>query len=74
MNLFTFSCKSKFCPSCSKIYTENWVSSLVSHIYMTFSLLTGFIRNFFFNNLQLLKNLSDGTYYSFKYSFKKIDI
>lgn len=75
-----FSCKSKFCPSCGKIYAENWASSLdsqllnVSHIHMTFSLPTGFIRNFFFNNQHLLKELSDATYSSIKYSFKKIGI
>ena len=75
-----FTCKSKFCPSCGVIYAEKWAQSLhaqlfnVKHLHITFSLPTGFIRDFFFKHNFELRALADAAYSSIKYTFKKIGI
>ena len=75
-----FTCKSKFCPSCGVIYAEKWAQSLhaqlfnIKHLHITFSLPTGFIRDFFFKHNFKLRALADAAYSSIKYTFKKIGI
>ena len=75
-----FSCKSRFCSSCGKVYAETWANNLSDnliqcpHRHAVFSLPTGWIREFFFLHRHLLKNLADASYLALKYSFKKLGI
>ncbi len=75
-----FSCKSRFCSSCGKIYAENWALNLkeqlfdVQHIHAVFSLPTGFCRDFFFSHRFKLQDLAKAAYQSLKYVFKKSGI
>jgi hypothetical protein len=75
-----FSCKSRFCSSCGKVYAETWANNLSNnliqcpHRHAVFSLPTGWIRKFFFLHRHLLKNLADASYLALKYSFKKLGI
>ena len=75
-----FSCKSRFCSSCGKVYAETWANNLSDnliqcpHRHAVFSLPTGWIREFFFLHRHLLKNLADASYFALKYSFKKLGI
>lgn len=75
-----FSCKSRFCSSCGKIYAEKWANNVSDslicchHRHAVFSLPKGWIRNFFFKNRQLLKKLAEASYLALKYSFKKLGI
>lgn len=80
MHIVGFSCKSRFCSSCGKIYAESWALKLkdelldVEHIHATFSLPDGFCRNFFFYNRHKLADLANAAHQSLKYSFKKLGI
>ena len=75
-----FSCKSRFCSSCGKIYAENWANQLstqlfnVPHLHMTLSLPKGPVRDFFFKNRFLLKDLAEAANQSIKYSFNKFGV
>lgn len=75
-----FSCKSRFCSSCGKIYAENWALNLQdslidsTHIHAVFSLPTGFIRDFFFKRRFKLADLANAAYKALKYAFKKVGI
>lgn len=75
-----FSCKSRFCSSCGRSYSEAWAHNLVnnlidcSHRHAVFSLPTGWIRNFFFKQRHLLKDLAEASYLALKYSFNKMGI
>lgn len=75
-----FSCKSRFCSSCGKIYSEKWADNVSNnlidchHRHAIFSLPKGWIRNFFFKNRELLKELADASYLALKYSFKRLGI
>lgn len=78
--ILPFTCKSKFCPSCGVVYAEKWAHSLqeqlfnVQHLHITFSLPTGFIRDFFFKYNYKLRELADAAYSAIKYTFKKMGI
>jgi len=80
MHIVGFSCKSRFCSSCGKIYAENWALNLkeqlfdVQHIHAVFSLPTGFCRDFFFSHRFKLQDLAKAAYQSLKYVFKKSGI
>ena len=71
-----FSCKSRFCPSCGKIYAENWALNIkdqlinATHIHATFSLPKGFVRN----HRHKLKNLAHAAYEALQYSFRKLGV
>lgn len=80
IHLSPFSCKSRFCPSCGKIYAENWALSLndqlldVAHVHATFSLPYGFCRDFFFFNRSKLSELAFAAQQAIKYTFNKLGI
>lgn len=75
-----FSCKSRFCTSCGKIYTQNCAFKLkeeflnVPHVHATFSLPTGFYRNFFFHNRSKLGDLANAAHQALKYTLRKLGI
>lgn len=75
-----FSCKSRFCPSCGKVYAENWAKKVSEtliecpHRHAVFSLPKGWIRDFFFKHRTLLKDLANASYLALKHSFKKLGI
>lgn len=75
-----FSCKSRFCSSCGRNYSDNWSNNIANslidchHRHATFSLPNGWIRDFFFNHRNLLKELAEASYLALKYSFKKLGI
>ena len=75
-----FSCKSRFCSSCGKNYSETWAHNVANslidcqHRHASFSLPSGWIRNFFFRHRHLLKDLAEASYLALKYSFKKLGI
>ena len=64
-----FTCKSRFCTSCGKIYTDNWIDNMlgnlinVKHRHIVFTLTYGQLLSILFNKLhnnlyfQLLWNL-----------------
>jgi len=59
-----FTCKSKFCVSCAKIYIDNWVNRVVKiifpvrHRHVIFTIPEE-LRPIFYTNRELLKDLSD---------------
>ena len=59
-----FTCKSKFCVSCSKIYIDNWVNRVIKiifpvrHRHVIFTVPEE-LRPIFYTNRELLKDLSD---------------
>jgi len=75
-----FSCKSRFCSSCGKIYAENWANKIsedliqCDHRHAVFSIPQGWIRDFFFKRRELLADLANASYLALKYSFKKLSI
>lgn len=75
-----FSCKSRFCSSCGKVYAEKWAESIsesifnCQHRHAVFSLPTGWIRDFFFKRRHLLADLANASYKALKYSFRKLKI
>lgn len=80
MHIVGFSCKSRFCTSCGKIYAQNWAFKLkeellnVPHMHATFSLPTGFCRNFFFHNRSKLSDLANAAHQALKYTLRKLGI
>lgn len=72
-----FSCKSRFCSSCGKIYAESWANKVSEdliqsqHRHVVFSLPVGKIRDFFFKRRHLLKDLANASFLALKYCFKK---
>ena len=75
-----FSCKSRFCSTCGRVYSESWAHNIANnlidcpHRHATFSLPAGWIRNFFFKHRHLLKDLAEASYFALKYSFKRMGI
>lgn len=75
-----FSCKSRFCSSCGRNYSDKWANNISNslidchHRHATFSIPSGWIRNFFFKHRHLLKELAEASYLALKYSFKKLGI
>ncbi|WP_281832958.1 IS91 family transposase, partial [Propionigenium maris] len=75
-----FSCKSRFCSSCGRAYSETWAHNLTnnlincSHRHAVFSLPNGWLRNIFFKKRHLLKDLAEASYLALKYSFNKMGI
>lgn len=69
-------CKTKFCPCCSKIYTENWSNKLnqqminQKHKHLLFTIPKE-LRSFFLNNRELLTSISDSLNAVFKDHFWK---
>ena len=69
-------CKTKFCPCCSKIYTENWANKLnqqminQKHKHLLFTIPKE-LRSFFLNNRELLTAVSDSLNSVFKDHFWK---
>ncbi|GAV24952.1 IS91 family transposase, partial [Carboxydothermus islandicus] len=59
-----FTCKSRFCNRCGKIYIEKWVEKQterileVGHRHIVFTIPEE-LRNIFYHNRELLKDLSD---------------
>lgn len=59
-----FTCKSRFCARCGKVYTDKWLEKLLSkianvrHIHIVFTIPKEF-RGFFFRNPRFLKDLAD---------------
>jgi len=58
-----FTCKSRFCPSCGKVYVDNWIEDFVNriintkHKHMVFTIPEG-MRDIFLRNRKLLEILS----------------
>lgn len=75
-----FSCKSRFCASCGKLYADSWATKVSNeiidcqHRHAVFSLPKGWIRNFFFKRRELLADLANASYSAFKYTFNKLGI
>lgn len=57
-----FTCKSRFCPSCGKVYVDNWIEDFVNriinakHKHMVFTIPEG-MRDIFLRNRKLLEIL-----------------
>ena len=75
-----FSCKSRFCSSCGKVYAESWANNVsetlidCQHRHAVFSIPKGWLREFFFDKRELLKELANASYLALKYVFKKMKI
>ena len=67
-------CKSKFCPSCGKIYAENIANNFLNkmikqnHRHILFTI-PSYLWNFFKGNFQLLTLISDSLFNIFKSHF-----
>lgn len=71
-----FTCKSKFCNRCGRLYTMKWAEKQrenmlrVVHRHSVFTI-PGELRNFFYSKRELLKELQDGVYEVIKYWYSK---
>ena len=71
-----FSCKSRFCPSCGKLYSIKWTEKLSAqlidkpHRHVIFTIPETF-REYFVNHRELLSLISDKLYSLFKEIFLK---
>jgi hypothetical protein len=70
-----FTCKSKFCVKCGRLYTLKWVDKQqenmlnVAHRHSVFTIPEE-LRNYFFKNRDMLKDLMDGVYQVIDYWYK----
>lgn len=71
-----FTCKSKFCNGCGRLYTMKWAEKQrqnmlrVVHRHIVFTLPKE-LRNYFYSNRELLKELQDGVNEVIKYWYNK---
>lgn len=71
-----FTCKSKFCNRCGRLYTMKWAEKQrenmlrVVHRHSVFTIPEE-LRNFFYSKRELLKELQDGVYEVINYWYKK---
>lgn len=71
-----FTCKSKFCNSCGRLYTLKWAEKQqknmlrVGHRHSVFTM-PDILRNYFYRRRELLKELQDGVYDVIKYWYEK---
>jgi len=71
-----FTCKSKFCCKCGRLYTLKWAEKQqetmlrVTHRHSVFTL-PDELRNYFYSNREMLKELQDGVYRVVDYWYKK---
>lgn len=61
--LVPFSCKTRFCPACGKVPTDEWVNRMaqdlleVPHLHLTLTIDDALVRAFFQADRRLLKDL-----------------
>jgi len=71
-----FTCKSKFCNRCGRLYTLKWAEKQqqnmlrVGHRHSVFTM-PDELRNFFYSRRELLKELQDGVFNVISYWYKK---
>jgi len=71
-----FTCKSKFCNKCGRLYTLKWAEKQqrnmlrVGHRHSVFTMPDD-LRKFFYKRRELLKELQDGVYDVIKYWYEK---
>lgn len=71
-----FTCKSKFCNRCGRLYTMKWAEKQrenmlrVVHRHSVFTIPEE-LRNFFYSKRELLKELQDGVYEVINYWYNK---
>lgn len=71
-----FTCKSKFCNKCGRLYTMKWAEKQeknmlrVGHRHSVFTM-PDELRNFFYSRKELLKELQDGVYNVINYWYNK---